>query len=138
MGRAREIVNIPSKPTPEGFKLWVLANQGYVLDWLYHAKGVLGPIDLDPFWTKFRGFSKTQAVVLDLVIQEGINKALKHIVSMDDLFTSVRLLVQLEERGFGGAGTVRTTETQCEKDEESSGTKAQKEELKKERNRGLD
>ena len=26
MGRAPEIVNIPSKPTPEGFKIWVLAN----------------------------------------------------------------------------------------------------------------
>ena len=32
MGRAKEIVNIPSKPTPEGFKIWVLANEGYVLD----------------------------------------------------------------------------------------------------------
>ena len=39
MGRAKEIVNIPSKPIPEGFKIWVLANKGYVLDWLYHAKG---------------------------------------------------------------------------------------------------
>jgi len=34
IGRAPEIVNIPSKPTPEGFKIWVLANQGYVLKWL--------------------------------------------------------------------------------------------------------
>lgn len=67
MGRAREVVNIPSKPTPEGYKIWVLANQGYVLDWMYHSKGVLGPIDLDPHWTKWLGFSKTQAVVLDLV-----------------------------------------------------------------------
>jgi len=32
MGRAPEIVNIPSKPIPEGFKIWVLANEGYVLD----------------------------------------------------------------------------------------------------------
>ena len=39
MGRAKEIVNIPSKPTPEGFKIWVLANQGYMLDWLFYAKG---------------------------------------------------------------------------------------------------
>ena len=34
MGRAPEIVNILIKPTPEGFKIWILANQGYVLDWL--------------------------------------------------------------------------------------------------------
>ena len=32
MGRSIEIVNIPSKPTPEGFKIRVLANAGYVLD----------------------------------------------------------------------------------------------------------
>jgi hypothetical protein len=34
MGRAPEIVNIPSKPTPEGFKIWVLANEGYILDFI--------------------------------------------------------------------------------------------------------
>ena len=49
MGRSKEIVNIPSKPTPEGYKIWVLANQGYVIDWLYHSKGIIGPIDLDPY-----------------------------------------------------------------------------------------
>ncbi|OCL03788.1 pathogenicity protein, partial [Glonium stellatum] len=32
MGRASEIVNIPLKPTPKGFKIWVLANKGYILD----------------------------------------------------------------------------------------------------------
>ena len=49
MGRSAEIVNIPSKPTPGGFKIWVLANQGYILDWLHHAKGE-GPWDLDSFF----------------------------------------------------------------------------------------
>jgi len=71
MGRASEIVNIPSKPTPEGFKIWILANAGYVLDWLYQGDR-LGPIDLDDFWTDNPRFSKTQAVVLDLVTQQGI------------------------------------------------------------------
>lgn len=46
MGRAKETVNIPLKPTPEGFKIWVLANVGYILDWLFHARGT-GPVDLD-------------------------------------------------------------------------------------------
>ncbi|KAF2178678.1 pea pathogenicity protein, partial [Zopfia rhizophila CBS 207.26] len=30
--RAKETVNIPSKPTLEGFKMWVLANKGYVIN----------------------------------------------------------------------------------------------------------
>ena len=34
IGRAPEIINIPIKPIPKGFKIWVLANQGYVLDWM--------------------------------------------------------------------------------------------------------
>ena len=57
MGRAEETVNIPSKPIPEGFKLWVLANTSYMLDWLFHTKGdQKGLIDLDDFWTIYRGF----------------------------------------------------------------------------------
>ena len=69
MRRTPEIVNIPSKPTPEGFKIWVLANEGYVLDWLWHAKGdKKGPVDPDTTFTKEEGFSKTQAVILDLLL----------------------------------------------------------------------
>jgi hypothetical protein len=67
MGRVAETVNIPSKPTPEGFKIWVLANWGYVLDWLWHAKGdKKGLVNLDEAFLD-EGFIKTQAVVLDLL-----------------------------------------------------------------------
>ena len=139
MGRAKEIVNIPTKPEPEGFKIWVLANCGYVLDWLYHCKGVdKGPVDLNNFFTKKLGFSKTQAVVLNLLSQHGINDDFQHIVWLDNLFTSSRLLTQLEDDGFGAAGTVRTTRTERENKEAKDGTKAQQKELEKEINRGLD
>ncbi len=139
MGRAKEIVNIPSKPTPEGFKIWVLANVGCVLDWLYHAKGdQLGPVDLDDFWTNDLGFSKTQAVVLDLVTQEGILGGFQHVIWLDNLFTSARLLRQLKQEGFGAAGTVRTSKTVREKIEESIGSTQQRNALPKENNRGLD
>ena len=55
MGRLADTVNIPSRPVLEGYKILVLANCGYVLDWLYHAK-IKGPIDLDDFWTKWCGY----------------------------------------------------------------------------------
>ncbi len=138
MGRAKEIVNIPSKPTPEGFKIWVLANQGYVLDWVYHAKGQSkgdGPQDICDYWTKDLGFNQTQAVVLDLVAQEGISRDHSHIVWLDNLFTSARLLARLDDEGFGAAGTVRTTKTSREELEAKEGTKAQREQ--QEPNRGL-
>src|ERR1700722_2520757 len=118
MGRAPEIVNIPSKPTPEGFKIWVLANEGYVLDWLWHAKGnKKGPVDLDTTFTEKEGFSKTQAVVLDLLTQRNpdTNEPLyspgRHVVWLDNLFTSAKLLARLRELGIGGAGTVQTSKT---------------------------
>jgi hypothetical protein len=69
MGRAPEIVNIPSKPTPEGFKICVLANKGYILDFMWHAKGdKKGPVDLDKSFINDEGFSKMQAVVLNLLL----------------------------------------------------------------------
>ena len=139
MGRAHEIVNIPSKPTSEGFKIWVLANQGYVLDWMYHAKGdKAGPFDLDDYWTKDLGFSKTQAVVLDLVMQPGIRKDNFHIIWLDNLFTSASLLTQLKKEGFGGAGTVRISKTAREEVEERDGTTKQRQRAKKEQNQGID
>jgi hypothetical protein len=68
-GRVLKIVNIPIKPTLEGFKIWVLGNQGYVLDWIFHAKGdKKGLYNLDEYWYKKEGFSKTQVVVLDFLI----------------------------------------------------------------------
>jgi hypothetical protein len=34
LGRSSEIINILSKPTPEGYKIWILASHSYILDWL--------------------------------------------------------------------------------------------------------
>ena len=60
MGRAPKIINIPFKLTPKGFKIWVLVNEGYILNWLWHARGnKAGPINLDKTFTKEEGFSKT-------------------------------------------------------------------------------
>lgn len=38
----------------------------------------------------------------------------KHIVWLNNLFTSVKLLTRLRELGIGGVGTVRTTKTERE------------------------
>ena len=114
-----------------------MANAGYVLDWLFHAKGdKLGPVDLDEVWTKNEGFSKTQAVVLDLLTQQGIDDNNKHVVWLDNLFTSARLLSVLRNLGFGAAETVRVTKTKRDEYEEKHGTQAQKQQ--KEQNRELD
>ena len=69
MGRTSKIVNIPFKLTPEGLKIQILANAGYILDFIQHTKGKKkGPVNLDTSFTKGEGFSKMQAIVLDLLL----------------------------------------------------------------------
>lgn len=132
-GRASEIINIPTKPTPEGFKIWILGNQGYVLDLLFHSKGLgKGPYDLDMSFVKTDNFSKTEAVVLDLLLQEDADSRTRlyppheHIVWLDNLFTSVRLLQRLRAEGIGAVGTVRTVKTRREEQEYEDDNAARK------------
>ena len=101
IGRTFKIVNIPSKPMPEGFKIWVLVNKGYILNWFWHVKGdKAGLIDLDKTFTE-EGFLKTQAVVLNLLTQhnaksnEPFYPPGKHVIWLDNLFISVKLFTQL-------------------------------------------
>src|SRR5271155_196791 len=118
-GRTADIVNIPTKPTPIGFKIWVLADQGYVLDLLWHVRGDgkdQGPQGLRTTW-KEQGFSKTQAVVLELMTRMS-NGGKGHTVWIDNLFTSSKLLSTLRNYGIGAAGTVRTGQTKREENEE--------------------
>ena len=69
MGRVYKIINIPLKPTPEGFKIQVLANKGYILNFIQHTKGNRkDPVDLDIFFVNNKGFLKTQAVVLNMLL----------------------------------------------------------------------
>ena len=75
-------------------------------------------------------------MILDLVTQDGIARDHSHIIWLDTLFTSARLLSQLDSEGFGAAGTVRTTSTRREELKAQNGTKAQKKST--EPNRGLD
>ena len=80
---------------------------------------------MDDFWTDNLGFSKTQAVVLDLITQQGVSGGFQHIIWLDNLFTSARLLRQLKQEGFGAAGTVRTAKTVRGNIEESAGSAQQ-------------
>ena len=120
MGRAPKIINILLKPILEGFKIQILANQGYILNWLQYAKGdKKGPVDLNKAFLN-KGFIKTQAVILNLLTQRHptTNKRLyppgKHVVWLDNLFSSVKLFKRLRSLGIGAAGTVRTTRTRRE------------------------
>ena len=67
IGYAFKVVNILSKYIPEGSKIQVLINKGYILDFMWYKKGnKKGLVNLDISFIK-EGFLKTQAVVLNLL-----------------------------------------------------------------------
>lgn len=111
-GRANETTTIPTKPIPTGYKIWVVAQYGYFLQWVFHAKGS-GPND-GPQGVKVpaalggnkygKGGNKTQAVVVHLLEQLPPQR---YIVYLDNLFTSNALLEHLRSLDFGAIGTAR-------------------------------
>ena len=115
-GRAKETVQIPSKPTPEGFKLWILGDHGYQYRWLFHAKGTQkgqGPQGLSPTWKQW---PKTTQVVLQLLEDAQVVPG-RCCVWLDNLFSSEPLFRYLRQREIGAAGTVRTVNTAREEEE---------------------
>jgi hypothetical protein len=121
-GRSGDTVNIPSKPTPIGFKQWVLVDKGYVYNFLFHVRGqkpLDGPQDIQKQWLDDR-FTKTQASVLELVYRMP-EYGSGNCVWLDNLFTSEKLLLRLRDWGVGGAGTVRNCATKRDKIEGADG-----------------
>jgi hypothetical protein len=118
-GRASETVNIPTKPDPIGFKVWLLGDNGYIMSWRFHTRG--GRKHQGPQFHRRkhvrRGWNKTQAVVLDLV-EDLPNCGKGYVIWLDNLFVSSRLLSYLRWLGIGCAGTCRTTKTKREKQHE--------------------
>jgi hypothetical protein len=93
-----------------------MAERGYVLDWLWHGKAEVGPVNLDSKWITQKGFDRTQLVVLTLVNRLP-KKGRGFSIWMDNLFTSYKLLTELRSIGIGGAGTIRTLKTEEEEKE---------------------
>ena len=101
-GRSYETTTIPGKPIPTGYKIWTIAEKGYFLQWVWHAKGdkngpvgVLTPRELGG--TKAgKGGNKTQATVAHLL---GLLPPARYHVFLDNLFTSKKLLTYLRSRG---------------------------------------
>ena len=104
-GRSHDTLTIPTKPTPEGYKIWVVADEGYVLAWIYHQRGK-APLDVKV--SKELGSNKTVTVVADLLDQLPKQSGYIYEVFLDNLFTSHKLLLYLRKRGYGVIGTARS------------------------------
>ena len=111
-GRSKATVTIPTKPTPTGFKVWVVAQRGYFLQWIWHDPMTrFGPVAGPPTRKRKRDpddapyLNPTQSVVIALT--NMLPKQTYH-VYLDNLFTSIDLLIALRQRDIGGTGTCRT------------------------------
>ncbi|KAF1975810.1 hypothetical protein BU23DRAFT_552294, partial [Bimuria novae-zelandiae CBS 107.79] len=105
-GRASEVVIIKTKPTPEGFKIWCLANDGVVLNWLFHARGKgRGPVNLPTFTdADAQAFTPTESVPVALVLAvdadgQRLFPSGLHIVWDDNLFNTIPMLEYLRRQG---------------------------------------
>lgn len=113
LGRSLETVTIPTKPTPTGFKVWAVAQQGYFLRWLWHSpKQAFGPVGVQPSRKRKRSsendlppLNPTQSVVVALV--KLLPKATYH-VYLDNLFSSPSLFTVLRKQGIAATGTCRS------------------------------
>ncbi|KAI7772027.1 hypothetical protein LZL87_011720 [Fusarium oxysporum] len=114
-GRSKETTVVKNKPTPVGFKVWVIAQQGYFLQWLWHIKAspyqaviVELPIPT-PYGKKGKlrteiPLSNTQSIVVHLLKRLSTQT---HHVFTDNLFSSPQLFRLLRQLGHGATGTAR-------------------------------
>jgi hypothetical protein len=115
-GRTKHCVNLPSKPTPKGYKIWVLAlKHGYIWSWRWHSRTdgpesigknsrlVHQPVPMVPVQ-----LAPTYLVVQDLC-QELQDKefGVRHLVFLDNLFLTLALAHTLLQIGVGVMGTTR-------------------------------
>ena len=114
-GRSHETTTIPSKPEPIGYKIWVIAQDGYFLQWVQHTKGagkgyvgVPTPPELGGSKNGIGG-NKTAAIAAYLLgLLLFYTDPGRYIVYLDNLFTSLPLLKYLRSRGQGATRTAYT------------------------------
>ncbi len=114
-GRAKETTTIPTKPIPTGFKVWAVAQRGFLILWNWHIPGekngpvgVKTPRELGGTIKAGNGGNKTQAVVLHLIKQlPSPPKGCGYHVFLDNLFVSTRFVEYARSQGVGVTGTCR-------------------------------
>ncbi|KAJ3454091.1 hypothetical protein MRS44_017985 [Fusarium solani] len=134
-GRSNETTLVKGKPVPLGFKIWVIAQQGFFIRWLWHIKeakyGAVG-VELPPPKSSTqgrggrrggRGRGATKAagkkpatedkpIALNstqsvvVALANMLPKAIYH-VFVDNLFSSSDLIRSLRKHDHGATGTAR-------------------------------
>jgi hypothetical protein len=93
---------MPNKPIQQGYKLFAIADQGYILYWIW-ASRQKSLVEV----TKHKSLTLTGSMVVQLA-QEGLPSQRNHYtIYMDNYFTTIPLLNHLRQLGIGACGTTR-------------------------------
>src|SRR5690349_5886489 len=100
-GRSAHTFRIENKPTPEGYKIFALCDNGYTYTFLPVSR-----IQDNEEVKKIAGITSTGCVVLHLAHQLPYRRKTFNIF-MDNYFSSIPLFSYLREKNIGACGTVR-------------------------------
>jgi hypothetical protein len=121
-GRSTATTVVKGKPTPLGFKIWVIAQEGFFIRWLWHFKGSnyhalsRGPRRKRgrPSTQEREAASKEAAALTQLGNTQGVVISLcdmlpkqTYHVFVDNLFSTPPLFRKLRDHGYGATGTAR-------------------------------
>ena len=100
-GRSFHTYKLPNKPIPQGYKLYALADRGYIWYWFFasRAKSTVEVI-------KEENLTMTGSMVLEL-LQKLPPEPGRYTVYLDNYFTSINLFKRLRQEGIGACGTTR-------------------------------
>jgi transposase IS4-like protein len=114
-GHAKETTTVPNKPTPTGFKVWGVAQRGFLICWNWHIPGdkngpigVKTPRELGGTIKEGKGGNKTQAVALHLISRlPKPPVGYSYHVFLDNLFVSTKMVEYARSLGIAVTGTCR-------------------------------
>jgi hypothetical protein len=113
-GRSADTTKMPGKPIKQGYKVFALCSHtGYTWDWRFSSPRA-GITELPPR-SPAVDLPPTKAVVYHMAKSLPYQKH-KFQIYMDNLFTTIPLLLKLRELGIGGCGTTRTFPKEFQKD----------------------
>jgi Transposase IS4 len=116
-GQSKETTTVLTKPTPTGYKVWGVAQRGFLIVWNWHIPGIKnGPVgvrtprELSGTKKAGNGGNKTQAVVLHLIKRlPKPPKGSSYHVCLDNLFVSTCFVQYARSQGVAITRTCRTT-----------------------------
>ncbi len=117
-GRSSGITTIPGKPVPTGFKIFALAEDGYIINFEFTAPGTLEGEETEDILARVvevieKGIStklsNTQAVVERLIsiLYRFIAPGYSYHLYLDNLFVSWKLAYLFKTKGIAITGTCR-------------------------------